>query len=140
MQRLTNGSHTRRSRVADSLQKQQFRTYKQRKDESLSGSPAPDRTSRPPLLLDLRDGRIDLVNRRPPRRSKEPGWNVGGEFDGRDHQGEKDSGPRFVVPEHGNMFGVALRSFPPPEIKGLEFLTANGGRDYSGIPADGVWH
>ena len=30
--RLTLRSHTRRSRVADSLRKQQFRTYKNRKD------------------------------------------------------------------------------------------------------------
>src|SRR4029077_19589634 len=30
----TNESHTRRSRVADSLRKRQFWTYKERKDES----------------------------------------------------------------------------------------------------------
>src|SRR2546429_257640 len=53
-----------------------------------------------------------------------------GQFSGRVQQTYKHSVPRFFVPEHGNMFTLALVRFPPTATKEIKYLNAKGALTY----------
>src|SRR3989442_13668842 len=50
----------------------------------------------------------------------------------------KHSVPRFFVPEHGNMFTLALVRFPPPATKEIQYLNAKGALTYTDIAGNPV--
>src|SRR5215471_3355929 len=61
-----------------------------------------------------------------------------GQFSGRVQQTYKHPVPRFLVPEHGTMFTLALVRFPPPATKEIQYLNAKGALTYTDIAGDPV--
>src|SRR5437867_2598583 len=61
-----------------------------------------------------------------------------GQFAGRVQQINKQSVPRFFVPEHGTMFTLALVRFPPTATKEIQYLNAKGALTYTDIAGDPV--
>src|SRR5260370_34628005 len=59
-----------------------------------------------------------------------------GQFSGRVQQTDKHSVPRFVVPEHGTMFTLALVSFPPTATKEIQYLNARAALTYTDMAGD----
>src|SRR5699024_12283145 len=59
-----------------------------------------------------------------------------GQFSGRVQQTYKHSVPRLFVPEHGNMFTLALVRFPPTATKEIQYLNAKGALTYTDIAGD----
>src|SRR5205823_13028484 len=61
-----------------------------------------------------------------------------GQFSGRLQQTYKHSVPRFLVPEHGPMFTLALVRIPPTSTKEIQYLIAKGALTYTDIAGDSV--